>query len=153
VAVFPTVVLVPADFPTVAVELPARVGVALAPVFAAVRVVPSGAVLAGVGLTGAEARALAASLSDVTAVSRALVAVEIAVSALVSVFADEAAWVAAAFSLVEADDTLVAAETTVRGVTAVVRRTVVPAAVLVRPAVIPAAVLRAALFVPLAPPV
>ena len=67
------------------------------------------------------ARALAASLSDVTAVSSALVAAEIAVSALVSVFADEAARVAAAFSLVEAEVTLVAADATVRGVTVVVR--------------------------------
>ena len=72
---------------------------------------------------------MAASLSDVTAVSRALVAVEIAVSALVSVFADDAAWLAAVFSLVEAEVTLVAAEATVRGVTAVVRPAVVPPAV------------------------
>jgi hypothetical protein len=42
-------------------------------------------------LAGAAAMALAASLSDVTAVSSALVADEIAVSALVSVFADVAA--------------------------------------------------------------
>jgi hypothetical protein len=84
---------------------------------------------------------LAASLSDVTAVSSALVAVEIAVSALVIVFADEAAWLAAAFSLAEAEVTLVAAEATVRGVTVVAR------------AVVRLAVLRAALVVPLAPAV
>jgi hypothetical protein len=86
-------------------------------------------------------------LSDVTAVSRALVAAVIAVSALVSVFADEAAWVAAAFSLVEAEVTLVAAEATVRGVTAVVRRAVVP------PAVARLVVLRAAVVESLAPAV
>ena len=79
------------------------------------------AALTGAGLAGAAARALVASLSDVTAVCKALVAVEIAVSALVSVFADEAARVAAAFSLVEAEVTLVAADATVRGVTVVVR--------------------------------
>jgi len=48
-------------------------------------------VLDAVVLAGAAARALAASLSDVTAVSSALVADEIAVSALVSVLADVAA--------------------------------------------------------------
>lgn len=46
---------------------------------------------AGAALAGVVARALAASLSDVTAVSSALDAAEIAVSAPVSVFADEAA--------------------------------------------------------------
>ena len=89
-------------------------------------------VLAGVAstplvLAGAWARALAASLSDVTAVSRALVAAEIAVSALVSVFADEAALAAAAFSLFEAVVTFVAAVATVRGVGANAARTPLPA--------------------------
>jgi hypothetical protein len=89
-------------------------------------------VLAGVAstplvLAGAWARALAASLSDVTAVSRALVAAEIAVSALVSVFADEAALAAAAFSLFEAVVTFVAAVATVRGVGANAARTALPA--------------------------
>jgi hypothetical protein len=63
-----------------AARCPVARGAALAPV-----------VLAGVVLAGAAERALAASLSDVTAVSSALVADEIAVSALVSVFADVAA--------------------------------------------------------------
>ena len=63
-----------------ALAVVALVAVALAPV-----------VLDAVVLAGAAARALAASLSEVTAVSSALVADEIAVSALVSVFADVAA--------------------------------------------------------------
>jgi hypothetical protein len=78
-----------------------------------------------------------------------LVAVEIALSALVSVFADEAAWVAAAFSLFEAEVTLVAAEATVRGVT-VAGRPVVVRPVVVRAAVVRFAELRAALVVLLA---
>jgi len=94
--------------------------------------------LDGVDLAGAGARALAVSLSDVTAVSSALVAVEIAPSALVSVLADAAAWVAAAFS--SAEFTLVVAEAAVRGV-----------AVVVRPVVVRFAELRAAFAVPLAP--
>jgi hypothetical protein len=61
---------------------------------------------------------LAASFSDATAVSRALVAVLIAVSAEVSALADVPAWVAAVFSLVAAVVTLVAAAETVRGVAA-----------------------------------
>jgi hypothetical protein len=73
----------------------ARRGAALAAV-TLVAVVLVGVVLApevldAVVLAGAAARALAASLSDVTAVSSALVADEIAVSALVSVLADVAA--------------------------------------------------------------
>ncbi len=79
-------------------------------------------------------------MSDAIVVSRALVAVEIAVSALVSVFADAAAWVAAAFSLADAAVTLVAAAATVRGVT-----------VLARAAVVHVAVPGAAAGVPLAP--
>jgi hypothetical protein len=94
-----------------AVEPLARAGDALFPVLAAVVLaavpdparcaVDRGAALAAVVLApvvldaavlaGAAARALAASLSEVTAVSSALVADEIAVSALVSVFADVAA--------------------------------------------------------------
>lgn len=65
-------------------------------------------------LAGAAASDLAASLSDMTAVSSALVADEMAVSALISVFADVTAWVAAAFSFVEAEVTFVAAVETVR---------------------------------------
>jgi hypothetical protein len=119
-------------------------------VVAGLRVVARVAVLAAAGLAvadldgvdlagaGAGARALAVSLSDVTAVSSALVAVEIAPSALVSVFADAAAWVAAAFS--SAEVTLVAPEAAVRG-----------AAVVVRPVVVRFAELRAAFAVPLAP--
>jgi hypothetical protein len=127
-----------------------------------VAVVLAPEVLVGVVLAGAAARALAASLSDVTAVSSALVADEIAVSALVSVLADVAAWVAAAFSLVEAEVTLVAAEATVRGVTVdalpVVERPVVERPVVARPvdefAVdLRFAVLRAAVVVPVAAPV
>jgi hypothetical protein len=159
------VALLPAGFPAVAVEPPARAGTALVPVFAAAvlatapTVVPFRAVdrvvvglvvvgltvaaLTGAGLAGAAARALVASLSDVTAVSRALVAVEIAVSALVSVFADEAACVAAAFSLVEAEITLVAADATVRGVTVVVRLAMLRAALV---AVLAPAVFAAAGF-------
>jgi hypothetical protein len=97
-------------------------------------------VLAGVVLAGAVASDLAALLSEVTAVSSALVAAEMAVSALVSVLADVAACVAAAFSFVEAEVTLVAAEETVRGVTAVARP-VVRAPVLRAPVVLVAAVL------------
>ena len=59
---------------------------------------------------------LAASFSDATAVSSALVAVLIAVSADVSALADVPAWVAAVLSLVAAVVTLVAAAETVRGV-------------------------------------
>jgi hypothetical protein len=67
-----------------------RRGAALAAVtLVAVDLAPE--VLDAVVLAGAAARALAASLSDVTAVSSALVADEIAVSAPVSVFADVAA--------------------------------------------------------------
>jgi hypothetical protein len=67
-----------------------RRGAALAAV-ALVAVVLAPEVLDAVVLAGPAERALAASLSDVTAVSSALVADEIAVSALVSVFADVAA--------------------------------------------------------------
>lgn len=67
---------------------------------------------------GAAASDLAALLSDVTAVSRALVAVPIAVSALVSTLAELDALVAAALSLPAAEETRVAAPLTVRGVTA-----------------------------------
>jgi hypothetical protein len=71
-----------------AARCPEARGAALA---ALVAVVLAGVVLAGVVLAGAAERVLAASLSDVTAISSALVADEIAVSALVSVFADVAA--------------------------------------------------------------
>jgi hypothetical protein len=74
----------------VADRRPVARGAALAAVtLVAVVLVPE--VLDAVALAGAAARALAASLSDVTAVSSALVADEIAVSALVSVLADVAA--------------------------------------------------------------
>ncbi len=66
---------------------------------------------------GAAARAAAASFSDVTADSRARVAVEIEPKAVVSVLADAAARVAASFSLVAAVDTRDAAAATVLGVT------------------------------------
>ena len=142
-------------FPVVAREALVRAGVALAAVLALAvlaGVLLAVVVRAGVVLAGAAASVFAALLSEVTAVSRALVADEIAVSALVSVFADEAAWVAAAFSLVEAVVTFVAAEATVRGVTAVARAVVVRP-VVVRPVVVRLAVVRAADVVPLAAPV
>ena len=87
---------------------------------------------------------LAASLSDATAVSRALVAVLIAVSAEVSALADVPAWVAAVFSLVAAVVTLVAAAETVRGVAALVLLAVVLLAVALLP--VTAAVLLAAVL-------
>jgi len=74
----------------VADRRPLARGAALAAV-TLVAVVLAPEVLDAVVLAGAAARALAASLSDVTAVSSALVADEIAVSALVSVLADVAA--------------------------------------------------------------
>jgi hypothetical protein len=89
---------------------------------------------------------LAALLSEVTADSSALVAVLIALSAPVSDFAEDAAWVAAVFSRVVADVTLVAAVDTVRGVTAVAE---VP-----RPAgraLVLAALVLAALLLPVPP--
>jgi hypothetical protein len=63
----------------------------------------------------------AALFRDVTAVSRALVAPLIAVSALVSFLAEVDALVATALSLPAAEETRVAALLTVRGVTAAVR--------------------------------
>ena len=87
--------------------------------------------LAVAGLAGVAASAFAALLSEVTAVSRALVAVVIAVSALLSVFAEPAADAAAVFSLVAAVVTLVTATLTVRGVTDAVRAVVVPRAAVV----------------------
>ena len=60
---------------------------------------------------------LAASDSDFTAVSIALVALVMARSALVIVFAESVAWVAAVFSFAAAFVTLVAADETSRGVT------------------------------------
>jgi hypothetical protein len=74
--------------------------------------------------------ALAASVSDLTAVCIALVAELIACSAVVIVLADVVAFVAAVFSCAAADVTLVAAVVTVRVVgavlEAVVRRLAVP---------------------------
>jgi hypothetical protein len=60
----------------------------------------------------------AASFSESTALSSALVALVIAASAVFSVFADVPALAAAVFSRVAADVTLVAAAETARGVTA-----------------------------------
>lgn len=86
--------------------------------------------------------ALVALVSAVTADSSALVAAFIAVSALLSVFAESAASSLAACSLVAAAVTLVAAEATARGV-----RPVVPVAdVLARPAVLVAAVVARVLL-------
>jgi len=104
---------------------------------------------------------LAASFSDATAVSRALVAVLIAARAVVSALADVPAWLAALFSFVAAVDTLVAAAVTVRGVTAVVRLADTAAVLLaaVRPApfllaaVLLAPVLLAAVLVAVVLPV
>jgi hypothetical protein len=90
---------------------------------------------AGSGITAD--MALAASDSDFTAVSIALVALLIARSALVIVLAESVAWVAAVFSLAAAVVTLVAAADTARGVAGpvavpVARRVVFAAAVAVR---------------------
>jgi hypothetical protein len=77
------------------------------------------------GLTGANALgisadiALAASVSDLTAVPIALVAALVACNAVVIVFAQEVARVAAVFGFAAAAVTLVAAAETTRGVTAV----------------------------------
>jgi hypothetical protein len=81
--------------------------------------------------------ALAASDSDFTAVSIALVALLIARSALVIVLAESVAWVAAVFSLAAAVVTLAAAADMARGVAGPVavpaaRRVVLAAAVDVR---------------------
>jgi hypothetical protein len=102
--------------------------------------------------------ALAASVSDLTAVCIALVAVLIACSAVVIVLAEDVAFVAAVFSCAAADVTLVAAEFTDRAVVAaelVVRLAVagraalflaVPALADVRRAVLLADVRRAVLL-------
>ncbi len=97
--------------------------------------------------------AMAASVSDLTAVSIAFVAVLIAASALVIVLAEVVALLAAVFSFAAAAVTLVAAVETARcdaaGVFAVARRVVVLLVVVlaladVRPAAAPAAGLAAA---------
>lgn len=82
-----------------------------------VRAVPADRV-DGVEATVAADIALAASVSDFTATSIALVAVLIACRAVVMVFADEVALVAAVLSFVAAVVTLVAAADTVLGVAA-----------------------------------
>jgi hypothetical protein len=94
----------------------------------------------------------AASLSVLTAFSRALVAAVIAASALVSALADVPARVAAMFSLAVADVTRVAAAETVRGVT-VVGPLPVPLLAIVLPTLVLLAVARAlvALVVAVAP--
>jgi hypothetical protein len=91
-----------------------RAGVREAAVLAAPRVV----VLARTGAVPLADSPLAASFSEATAVSSALVALVIAASALLSALADVPALDAAVFSRVAAEVTLVAATETVRGVAA-----------------------------------
>jgi hypothetical protein len=99
---------------------------ALADVAARVAEVFDAAVVFAVtGLTGANALGIAAdiasaaSVSDLTAVPIALVAALVACNAVVIVFAQEVARVAAVFGFAAAAVTLVAAAETTRGVTAV----------------------------------
>jgi hypothetical protein len=94
--------------------LAARAGVRAAAVLAAPRVV---LVLAGAEVPLADSP-FAASFSEATALSRALVALVIAASAVLSALADVPALLAAVFSRVAAELTLVAAAETVRGVAA-----------------------------------
>ena len=91
-----------------------RTGVREAAVLAAPRVV----VLARTGAAPLADSPLAASFSEATAVSSALVALVIAASALLSALAEVPALDAAVFSRVAAEVTLVAATETVRGVAA-----------------------------------
>ena len=102
-----------ADVPLTDVPLAARVPVRAAGL-AALRV----AVLARTGAAPLADSPLAASFSEATAVSSALVALVIAASALLSALADVPALDAAVFSRVAAEVTLVAATETVRGVAA-----------------------------------
>jgi hypothetical protein len=106
--------VVPAGFDAAGLDAAVRDAAGLAAVLADL-------VLLAVPVADVADSPLAALLSEVTAVSRALVAVLIAVSAVVSALADVPAWVAAVFSLVAAVVTLVAAAETVRGVAALVR--------------------------------
>jgi hypothetical protein len=118
VAAFGALLVVPLaaalDTPLTDVPLALRAGVRAAAVLAAPRAVtraPAGAVpLAD--------SPFAASFSEATAVSSALVALVIAASAVLSALADVPAFDAAVFSRVAAEVTLVAATETVRGVAA-----------------------------------
>jgi hypothetical protein len=92
-----------------------RVGVREVAVLAAPRVVVLA--VAGAELPLADSP-FAASFREATALSRALVALVIAASAVLSALADVPALVAAVFSRVAAEVTLVAAAETVRGVAA-----------------------------------
>ena len=103
-----------ADVPLTDVPLAARAGVRAAAGLTALRV----AVLARTGAAPLADSPLAASFSEATAVSSALVALVIAASALLSALADVPALDAAVFSRVAAEVTLVAATETVRGVAA-----------------------------------
>lgn len=106
----------------VLVDVPPRAVLARPPVVVPVRAVRARPpVVLPVDLAGVAARVLAASLSEVTAVSSALVALVIAVSALLMAFAEAVACAVAVFSRDAAFVTLVAAAETVRGVTAVAR--------------------------------
>ena len=98
--------------PFTAVPFALRVGVREPAGFAAPRVV----VLARTGAAPLADSPLAASFSEATAVSSALVALVIAASALLSALAEVPALEAAVFSRVAAEVTLVAATETVRGV-------------------------------------
>jgi hypothetical protein len=137
-------VLVPAVLVPVAFAAPAPEALVLLDVARTVRV----AVLprAGAGAAVAVDMAFAASVSDLTADSIALVAVLIAWSAVVMVLADEVALVAAVLSFVAAVVTFVAAAETALGVVAALDVADVPAAV-VRLAGARAVVLRVAVAV------
>jgi hypothetical protein len=99
----------------VPVPVAVRAGVREAAVLAAPRVVVLA--VAGAELPLADSP-FAASFREATALSRALVALVIAASAVLSALADVPALVAAVFSRVAAEVTLVAAAETVRGVAA-----------------------------------
>ena len=142
-AVPPDAVLVPAvRVPAVLVPAVLVAGLAALAVLDGARtvrvaVVPRAGVVAAVAVD----MALAASVSDLTADSIALVAVLIAWSAVVMVLADEVALVAAVFSFVAAVVTFVAAAETALGVA------VAPDVALVRLAGVRALVVRVAVAV------
>jgi len=121
-------VLLAVTVPLAVLALDAVVRAAAVPVARTVRAVPAVRV-DGVEATVAADIAFAASVSDFTATSIALVAVLIAWRAVVMVFADEVALVAAVLSFVAAAVTLVAAADTVLGVAAEAARDAVVRAV------------------------
>ena len=114
-AAFGALLAVAAVTPFVPVPFAVRAGVRAVAVFAAPRVVVLALDRGGLPLADSP---LAASFSEATAVSSALVALVIAASAVLSALADVPALDAAVFSRVAAEVTLVAAAETVRGVAA-----------------------------------